>query len=151
MSTVVSPDALLMEGGKYNWTPQRCAEAWEKADALLDEVLPSASKLVLMVGIPASGKSTWLAANREEGAVYFDATMTKTEVRARYVRKAKALGKPVEAVVMLTNFATCMARNNARPEDRVIPPATLNILQNQLREQPVLTTEGFHKITPVFS
>lgn len=147
--TIISPDALLMVKGVYQWTPHRCAQAWEDADTLLLEALATASKLVLVVGIPASGKTTWLKENREGGAVYLDATLTKPSVRAKYIRMAGAAGVPAEAVVMLTSIGTCLKRNHARSADRLIPPHTLNLMQNQLREQPVLDSEGFTRVRVV--
>lgn len=146
---IVSPDRFLVnDEGQYEWSPRRCEAAWEKADRLLRQVIPGASALMLMVGVPASGKSTWLeiGLNRFPYTVYFDATLTKRKTRAKYITIAKAHRKHVHAVVMLTDFRTCVTRNAAREPSRRVPWQTMNIHLEQLRAEPVLAEEGFNHV-----
>lgn len=150
LAIVVSPDAhLVNEAGKYEWSPTRVKQAWENARAELRVVLYYADKLVLMVGVPGAGKSTWLAANGEQGAVYFDATLCGDRARAEFVGLARSMGKPVEVVWLDTPVAVCVARNAARTPDRQVPEETVRGMADRLSRFPPHVREGFARVTRV--
>lgn len=150
MARVVSPDAFLLdESGRYRWTAERCVAAWNRAYEALDRELPAARKLVLMVGLPGAGKTTWLQDRNGEGIVYFDATLTRREDREALVARAHQVGVEVEAVVLLTPLAECIRRNGQRPADRQVPWDSLSRMADQLKANPVSTSEGFAKVTIV--
>lgn len=73
---IVNPDSFLYdESGTYVWSVERVKAAWaeaKKAWAFYLELQPK--RAVLLMGMPGSGKSTWLAANQRPNVVYFDAT-----------------------------------------------------------------------------
>ena len=73
---IVNPDSFLYdESGTYVWSVERVKAAWaeaQKAWAFYLDLRPK--RAVLLVGMPGSGKSTWLAANQRPNVVYFDAT-----------------------------------------------------------------------------
>ena len=147
---IVSPDAhLINEEGKYEWSPTRVQKAWDMARAELRMVLYYAERLVLMVGVPGAGKSTWLAAHGEEGAVYFDATLTTDKARAEFVTLARSMGKPVEVVWLDTPLAVCLARNAARTPDRRVPEETVRGMADKLARFPPHVREGFARVTRV--
>ena len=78
-AVVVSPDHyLITESGEYVWSPDRVKAAWGRANSKLDYLLQSGKydKLILMIGIPASGKSTWIQHHNDANAIYFDATFS---------------------------------------------------------------------------
>lgn len=122
---VVSPDSHLIDEvtGRYRWTLDRVQTAWATSMAELETQLASGkiSKVVLMVGIPASGKTTWVANNGEPGVLYFDATFKDERARAPVINMARRYGVPVEATVMATPIQEAIRRNNTRTEDRKIP------------------------------
>ena len=74
----INPDHFLETPEGRILTPERNARAWEQCyDALrdaLDKASPT-SRLYVMVGAQASGKSTWArrTMNEEPGAIIFDA------------------------------------------------------------------------------
>jgi predicted kinase len=148
--TIVSPDSYLYnEEGKYEWSPERVVEAWDKARARLREVLPTARKLVLMVGLPCSGKSTWLTRHAEQGVAYFDATLCGARARAELVEVARSMGKPVEVVWLDTPLAVCLARNEARSPDRRVPEDKVEHMHNVLLHNLPRRREGFMWVTRV--
>ena len=151
---IISPDHHLTdpETGKYEWTVERVRAAWTRSTAELDEALAdgSVSKVVLMVGIPASGKTTWLRSNAEPGVVYFDATFKDARARRPILDVARKYGVPTEAVVMATPVDEAIRRNDTRSPDRKVKEDILH------RQYKVLTgggmpsrSEGFSRNTVV--
>ncbi len=149
---MVSPDAyLLTESGEYVWSVPRVKAAWAQATAQTEKLIASGrfEKLVLLVGIPASGKSTWLKSHQEAGAIYFDATFTNAWKREPYIRMAKDAGMRVEAVYMNTPLLVCMDRNSCRTVDRKVPEDTLVNMAVSLAGDPPTSKEGFDAILKV--
>ena len=89
---IVSPDHhLYLPDGTYHWTPDRVKAAWATAGSLFHQALSWPVKpeaVVLMVGVPASGKSTWLSENEDERALYFDATFALPQWRKPWIASA---------------------------------------------------------------
>lgn len=148
--TIVSPDAhLINEAGQYEWSVPRVQKAWDMARAHLRAVLPEGERLVLMVGVPGAGKSTWLDSHGEPGVVYFDATLCGDRARAEFVTLARSMGKPVEVVWLDTPLAVCLARNAARTPDRRVPEAEVRKMADKLGRFPPHVREGFVRVTRV--
>lgn len=149
LAMIVSPDNYLYsEDGRYVWSPERVKAAWRQAMSHLDRYLanPRLNRVVLLVGIPASGKSTWLKANHDPNSLYFDATFTGVMARAPIIEAAKRAGKAVDAVVMNTPIGVCMDRNLCRPPDRIVPNDVIINMAVRLTEQPPTKAEGFDDI-----
>lgn len=146
---IVSPDNyLLTKDGEYVWSPDRVKEAWRKSYEALKArgKDPKYNKVVLMVGIPASGKSTWIKNNKEPGAVYFDATFTNQRARKPVIKMAKDHGMKVDAVVMDTPINVCKDRNSCRTTDRAVPDDVIERMASQLAGDPPKMREGFDNI-----
>ena len=146
---IVSPDNyLITEDGEYVWTQDRVKEAWNKSYASLRRLAkdPKYTKVVLMVGIPASGKSTWLRSHKESEALYFDATFTTQRARRPVIEIAKEAGMQVEAVVMTTPIAVCKDRNACRAATRKVPEEVIERMAAQLVGDPPKMSEGFDAI-----
>ena len=147
---IVSPDRFMyLPDGTYLWTEARCMRAWSLVQAELTAALPEHERLVLMVGTPAAGKSTWLERHADPRFVYLDATMFRREGRRSLVRFAGQLGKPVDAVVLDTPLDVCLERNAARAPDRQIPEAKLRWMRETYDRDPVSEEEGFDRVTVV--
>ena len=132
----------------YRWSPKRVGEAWKTAKSQLENYLqdPSYSRVVMMVGLPGSGKSTWISRNKAAGTVYFDATFTTARGRADIIRRVKDAGKSVEAVVMKTPSEVSIARNLQRTADRTVNPEAVERMAKQLADEPPRMDEGFNAI-----
>jgi len=154
---IISPDDYLYttdpETGRsrYVWNRETLNAAWgstfRKAKAALRS--PKFKKLVLLIGIPASGKSTWLKSHQEPDAVYIDATFVKARDRKKPIQIAKATGKRVEAVILDTPIAVCLDRNQCRTPDREVPEdVVINMAVSLTQEMPT-AAEGFDKIIKV--
>jgi len=152
-AVVVSPDHYLIdqETGEYVWSPKLVKEAWRQAARKLQRLLmdPKIKKVVLLVGVPASGKSTWLSSHHEADTVYFDATFTSQRARFPIMEIARGAGKPVEAVVMETPLPVCLERNECRSTDRRVPDEVVLRMHHSLLGDPPTMGEGFSRILKV--
>ena len=147
---IICPDDhRLDENGKYDPSKEKSNFAWTHCLQQLQELLnadPKPARLVLLVGIPGSGKSTWAAEQEHPADIFFDATFSRRAEREPLIQMAKAAGVEVEAFVFLTPISICLARNWKRPEDRRVPyPVMASMLEN-LRKEPVTVDEGFARI-----
>jgi hypothetical protein len=128
---IISPDDYLFDlCGKYRWTPERVKAAWEHAlSGLYDAVrwgVPA--KIVVVCGIPASGKSTWIRENRESNTVYFDACLDlpwKRKKTLNFIKDAaknRVLAAPrFDLVWCHTDVTQAHRRNEQRTPDRRVP------------------------------
>lgn len=152
---VVSPDHYLIdeETGEYVWSPELATQAWDQSYEKLRQLMtdPKIKTVVLMVGIPASGKSTWLQKNAQPDTVYYDATFTIREHRAPVIDIAKKGGKRIEAVVMDTPLPVCLGRNECRSPDRKVPHDVVERMHTQLLHDPPMEDEGFDQINRIES
>ncbi len=88
---VVSPDNLRTVGGRYKFgSKAQESEGWANAYEKLEELLSRKLKmrLYILVGLPCSGKSTWIAEGTvptDRHPVIFDATNLTSVDRCRFV------------------------------------------------------------------
>jgi hypothetical protein len=155
MALVLSPDVFLFnEEGKYEWTPERLTTAWDRALRELQKLLTKHRyRLILVVGIPGSGKTTWIErgvkGSEWEGCVFFDATLTSRVTRRPLLEIAEAAGAKVEALVFDVPLVTAIFRNAERPRNRRVPRSTLLRMLAELEKEPPTLAEGFWRITAV--
>lgn len=149
----VEPDFYLRDRdtGDYVWTPDRAKAAWDKAYGRLNRFLKDGRyhTVTLLVGIPASGKSTWIAKNKQHGHIYFDATFTTAQQRRPVIAMAKRAGRKVEAAVMTAPIEVCLDRNKCRPKDRQVPNDVVEKMFARLITDLPTAAEGFDKIQMV--
>jgi predicted kinase len=76
-----------------------------------------------------------------------DSTNVEVAVRARYVAMARHFGRPVAALVLATDLATCLARNARRVGSSRVPEGVLR-WQHALAAEALtgLAVEGFSKV-----
>jgi len=145
---IVESDQQLYENGRYYWTPQRAVAAWSQCYGQLKSALASGKYklLMMLIGIPASGKSTYASANDRADIIIFDGTFVDATRRARVTSAARSAGVPVIAVWLDTNFQKCVERNQQRPVDRRVPVESMNVMLHRLNASPPQIEEGFEKI-----
>ena len=153
---IFSPDNHLHDlRGRYHWTPQRAKAAWQRTWAALEDFLdwcPEPRKVVILMGAPGSGKSTWLRKNRVIGAVYFDACFDLDWKRAKVTQRvwARYPGCPVECVWLDTPASLCKERNAGRPSDRRVPEHAIDKMLRYIMEcPPDAAKEGFSRVVRV--
>lgn len=157
MATIISPDSFLYtEDGAYVFTQERAKEAWAKTRAAVEEAVEEALEthdtLVLLIGLPGAGKSTWIAENRNvrEGEVVVDATFVKPEWRAPFIDLARDAGVPVEAVWFNLPVEVCQARNNERGLGRRVPDELYGPWSRILDTNSPSTDEGFRTVRIIY-
>lgn len=145
--SIVSPDAFLYDDGKYVWTPERANRAWKDSYRKLEKLLASGkySEMILTVGCPSSGKSTWLKTNYNSNKIFFDATLTDTKSRRPLIQMGMKYKIPVVAVVFDVPLKVAIARNAARP-DKEVPERKVIQMWNRLKNDPPTENEGFNRI-----
>ena len=145
---VLSPDDYLIgPDGTYAWSEARVKAAWKRTLAEVEAALPTHATLILLVGYPASGKSTWMRHRHVEGAVCVDATFVSRKRRAPFLALGVEYGKPVHAVHFTTPFAECLRRNALRTPDRSVPLRAMTRMRDAF-ETP-FPSEGFASVTEV--
>lgn len=148
---VVSPDDFRVgPDGRYRNEHGVNYDAVSRARmTFTDAVRSRPTKVVLLVGPPGAGKSTWLAEHREPGALYYDATLTQPDTRRELADEARRHGVPVEAVVFRTTLETCLDRNAARSSDRRVPDERVRDYFYDLQAQPPHAGEGLDAVTEI--
>ena len=145
---IIESDQQLYENGRYYWAPQRAVAAWSRCLQDLTRALASGKYrlLMLLIGIPGSGKSTYANGHDREDVIIFDGTFVDATRRARVTAVARAAGVPVIAVWLDTDFETCVERNQQRPADRRVPVESMNGMLSRLTSSSPQMEEGFEKI-----
>jgi len=126
--------------------------AWQKAHLALSNSLlasPKPARLYLLIGPQGAGKSTWAKARllTEPGTVIFDAILVKRSEREPLILAARQHGVEVIAAWFTSSLECCLARNNRRPHDEVVPESAIKNVFNAL--QPPQLSEGFADILRV--
>lgn len=154
---VVSPDDFRIENGRYVHRPEEQGPIWGASYDLLRTLVKLATThtVVALIGVPGAGKSTWLSQNRQEGVVYFDATLASPRDRRRLlaaIRAAQAQVRKdlrVEAVWIDTPLEVCKSRNASRTPDRQVPEHVLESMALRLSETPPESGEGWDSLQVV--
>lgn len=133
--------------------PDRLSEEAFKAvaRALRDEVLPDedVSTVYVMVGTPASGKSTYASSlGQRLGAdavilVGCHAHRGRRRALAQRIRKA---GKRAVAVHVTAPLALCEARDSEREPDRQAGVLAISKAHSALHREPPFKNEGWHEV-----
>lgn len=147
----ISPDNHLFEAnGSYNWTPERVRNAWVNSMKELETALQNgADTIVLTIGIPGAGKTTYIKDSSEAkscNVVVFDATFVDCRARKPLIEAAKRFGAKIIGIRFETPIETCIARNNARPSDRRVPEPTMINMATRLANEPPSLVEGFDAV-----
>lgn len=119
-------DYLYLEDGTYLHTQERSHEAWEKTYAELEKALKARifDKVVLVTGLPASGKSTWVKMHEKDWIIYLvDADLVGKALREKVITFVRGIDTeiPMGIVFLDTKKKICLERNSKRTPDRVIP------------------------------
>ena len=146
---ILSPDDFLIHpDGAYDWSPSRVAAAWRDTLDRVKSLLPGwrFDTLVLLSGVPAAGKSTWLKEHQVSSTLYVDATFTSRISRAPFLSLAASFGKPVDVVWVDTPIEECIRRNSLRPLDRQVPAERMAQFHHALYLDPPTVAEGFRAV-----
>jgi predicted kinase len=139
---IYSPDAFLERDGPYRWSPSRVLEAWAWVMAQLQALPPG--RLVALVGLPGSGKSSWLAENADPDVIYLDSTLTRRKARRELEQGLP--GWRVEYIWMDTPVEQCIARDALRPPGRAVGEERIRAMDRRLRGSPPIPEEGLVRV-----
>lgn len=145
---ILSPDDRLPHG-PARWSREALAEAWASCrrdlrDALQD---PEVLTVAVLVGVPASGKSTWSREHDgEPGLVIFDACWANRGRRRGIAHQIRRAGKTAVAVWVQCPLDVCRERNAARPPETRVPDVALARAWVSLRHEPPVMAEGWSRV-----
>ena len=142
---IISPDNYRIIRGEYIFDPATEVTVWGKAYAAVSECLSRHATLVVLVGLPRSGKSTWARANDTDELCIFDATSTSVLRRRELCSKVRGGGKTI-AVFFDTPFDVCLERNKLRPRGP-LPDQLMAGMRDKLT-RPTMA-EGFWQVITV--
>lgn len=145
---IIEPDQHYYENGVYVWTPDRCKTAWEQCYRRLEELLQSGDyrRLILLIGVPGSGKSTWAGRHDTADVILFDGVFAQPVRRKEALAMAARYGVQVEAICLDTDLAECLLRNSRRSPDRKVPEETIRQMHESLHANFPSCAEGFVNI-----
>lgn len=147
---IISPDHFLVDAdGQYIWTPAGVASAWQATITRVTDLLgdPRYKGVVLLCGLPASGKTTWLKTHAKDDILYVDAVFSLKSRREPFIKLAAEKGKPIEVVFLDTPYEICVARNSQRSEDRQVPPDKMDRFHKDISAELPEISEGFTRVT----
>lgn len=147
---IISPDALVPPTAPR--TTSVVAEAWAESHRQLRAALadPQVSQVMVMIGCPGCGKSTWARSIPDDPSVVaFDAVHSDPGRRASLVRRIRDAGREAVAVVVSTPLAVAIARNARRLPNVRVPEAALRKAWGQLQAWPVRWEEGWSDVIRV--
>jgi hypothetical protein len=138
VESVISPDQFLYVGDRYVWSVPRIKRAWTQARQAFTRAIRSGGfrKLVLLMGVPASGKSTWLGESQEAGTLYLNACFDLPWKRKPFIKEAQAAGLEVEIMWFDTPLEVCLERNAERSEDRRVPAEVVEAMHAKIHSAP---------------
>ncbi len=148
----INPDHFLQTENGRIINAELNRLAWQRAHLALSEALlvtPKPSRLYVLIGAQGAGKSTWAKSTRlvEPGAVIFDAILVQRCERESLIQAAKKHGVDAVATWFTTSLEDCLARNQLRPDDEMVPE---NAIRNVFKAlQPPRLSEGFTEILVV--
>jgi predicted kinase len=147
---LLAPDDLLPPG-PARWTRETVSAAWQTCRRQLREALahPAVERVLVLVGVPGSGKSTWARDHEQPDVVVFDACWAEPGRRAALAAQIRAAGKVPIAVWVRTPLEVCRERNALRPPDRRVPDVALLRAAVALRHAPPTVAEGWAAVWEV--
>ena len=148
---VIRPDDLLPQG-PGRWTRETVGQAWAEAHRRLRAALadPAVLEVVVLIGVPGAGKTTWSSGQDRPRAVAFDAVFADPRRRAAIARRIVAAGKVATAVYVRTPLGECLRWNADRPAWRRVPEAFMRRVARQLLQWPPRRAEGWTRIETVY-
>jgi predicted kinase len=150
---IIEPDLHVYEGHKYAWSAERRRAAWAASVRLFQQTLEQqrVEQVILMVGIPGAGKSTYARAVDRDDVVVLDSTFVEPERRWQIMQIARQFAVPVMAVWMDTEWDICVKRNAERGEDRRVPIEVMQEMYQSLFDERPREEEGFVDVRRVYT
>lgn len=130
-------------------TTAALADAWRHAQRDLNAVLqlPNVHGVVVLVGAPGSGKTTWARSQpAHPGFAAFDACNADRDRRVALARRIRAAGKTPVAVWVRSSLELCSARQAGRGIGRKVPDVVIARQLAELRSAPPSTLEGWASV-----
>lgn len=129
MSLIISPNEYIKSYGdsdKFIINPKFTAKAWEQSYNKLGEQLAEieSGRLLLVVGLPNSGKTSYIEAHKEELEDYdviFDGGFPSKISRSAVTNIAVGAGWEVDALYIDTPYNVCRNRNHRNANNQRIP------------------------------
>lgn len=148
---IISPDNFRYDTrGYYDSSIEATARAWDRTFSELNEaLLVRPDRLVLLIGLPGSGKSTWAERADNSSDIFLDATLTRKIERMPLIQLAQKHHIPTTGMVFMTPMLDCMFRNMGRSADRRVPHNVLARMVENMQAEPVTLDEGFSHIIAV--
>ena len=129
------------------------AEAWRAAHRMFREALrdPSITTAGITVGIPGSGKSTFLLQHDAHDRVFFDAGFTHPGQRRGMANRIRNAGKRSVMVFVDATAEAAARRHLNRAQRRRVSFEKLRVMADRLAQSPPSLDDGFDELVVVRS
>lgn len=119
---IVTLDTHRREMADKRKAPQIRTQAIERIRYLLAHD-PAIAELVILVGLPGAGKSTWAKAHDRRDLVIYDACNLTPDRRSRVIIATRSIAASIHLIHISTPLDLCIDRNRDRPFP--VPPDLL--------------------------
>lgn len=120
------------------------SSAFRRSFYRLKAALKKGRRLIVLSGLPGSGKSRWAKTNDSREIVIFDACSLSSKERRKLLNAGWDQGVPVDCIEFLATVERCQVRQQRRSGPEKVPAERVREMHD--RRERVSRDEGFVRV-----